>query len=227
MSVTTLPPGDVARILSYLSLPPSITLPTPPLTFLTSHLHILPTSLLLPFSPLIPPRARSSVPLIRSRRLFYASTVPLPPPLRASAGRLRWPLLWERSGGSSLAPPSEDVEEEGDWVAEGFMPGKEGRQHVKKLGRFLRGLEEEREMEGVREARKVERRLDDVGEEFDEESDEEDGRVPVRVNGEVDQEDVKVAFERRLLELFVDGLDVRDSSLTAQLKLMEGTGSDD
>jgi len=104
------------------------------------------------------------------------------------------------------------------------MPGKEGRQHVKKLGRFLRGLEEEREMEGVREARKVERRLDDVGEEFDEESDEEDGRVPVRVNGEVDQEDVKVAFERRLLELFVDGLDVRDSSLTAQLKLMEGTG---
>jgi hypothetical protein len=107
------------------------------------------------------------------------------------------------------------------------MPGKEGRQHVKKLGRFLRGLEEEREMEGVREARKVERRLDDVGEEFDEESDEEDGRVPVRVNGEVDQEDVKVAFERRLLELFVDGLDVRDSSLTAQLKLMEGTGSDD
>lgn len=107
------------------------------------------------------------------------------------------------------------------------MPGKEGRQHVKKLGRFLRGLEEEREMEGVREARKVERRLDDVGEEFDEETDEEDGRVPVRVNGEVDQEDVKVAFERRLLELFVDGLDVRDSSLTAQLKLMEGTGSDD
>lgn len=107
------------------------------------------------------------------------------------------------------------------------MPGKKGRQHVKKLGRFLRGLEEEREMEGVREARKVERRLDDVGEEFDEESDEEDGRVPVRVNGEVDQEDVKVAFERRLLELFVDGLDVRDSSLTAQLKLMEGTGSDD
>ncbi len=107
------------------------------------------------------------------------------------------------------------------------MPGKEGRQHVKKLGKFLRGLEEEREMEGVREARKVERRLDDVGEEFDEESDEEDGRVPVRVNGEVDQEDVKVAFERRLLELFVDGLDVRDSSLTAQLKLMEGTGSDD
>lgn len=107
------------------------------------------------------------------------------------------------------------------------MPGKEGRQHVKKLGRFLRGLEEEREMEGVREARKVERRLDDVGEEFDEESDDEDGRVPVRVNGEVDQEDVKVAFERRLLELFVDGLDVRDSSLTAQLKLMEGTGSDD
>ena len=90
------------------------------------------------------------------------------------------------------------------------MPGKEGRQHVKKLGGFLRGLEEEREMEGVREARRVERRLDDVGEEFDEESDEEEG-PQVRGNGMlVDQEEIKVTFQRKLLELFVDGLDVSD-----------------
>ncbi len=103
---------------------------------------------------------------------------------------------------------------------------------MKKLGGFLRGLEEERELEGVREARRVERRLDDLGEEFDEESDEDgelegetildgngngtlDGRT-LGVNGypgEVDQEEVKVAFERKLLELFVDGLDVSSFSL--------------
>lgn len=90
------------------------------------------------------------------------------------------------------------------------MPGKEGRQHVRKLGGFLRGLEEEREMEGVREAKRVERRLDDVGEEFDEESDEEETvpRLAMNGGGAVDQADVKVAFEKKLLELFLDGLDV-------------------
>ena len=213
MALPTLPPEDISRILNYLSLPPSLTLPTLPLTFLSTHLHLLPISLLLPFSPLVPPRQRSTIPLIKSRRILHASRTPPPPLLRADAGRLRWPLLWERLGGSGLPPPSRGVAEEEDWVAEGFMPGKEGRQHVRKLGGFLRGLEEEREMEGVREARRVERRLDDVGEEFEEESDEEE--TPLRQmnagggGGEADQEDVKAAFERKLLELFVDGLDVR------------------
>jgi len=232
MPLPTLPPEDIERILKYLSSPPSRTLSSDPLTFLSTHLPILPTSLLLPFSPIIPPRQRSSIPLIKSRRLLYASSTPPPTILTARSGRLRWPLLWERLGGSSLPPPSAEVVEEEDWVEQGFMPGKEGRQHVKKLGGFLRGLEEERELEGVREARRVERRLDDLGEEFDEESDEDgelegetildgngngtlDGRT-LGVNGypgEVDQEEVKVAFERKLLELFVDGLDVSSFSL--------------
>lgn len=66
-------------------------------------------------------------------------------------------------------------------------------------------------MEGVRDARRVERRLDEVGEEFDEESsDEEEEDGPVRAMGmvEVDQKEVERAFEKKLLELFVDGLDV-------------------
>lgn len=217
MSLHTLAEEDVTRIRSYLSLPPSEILPSSTFAFLKTHLHILPTSLLLPFSSIISPRQRSTIPIIKSRRLLHASRNPPPTHLRADSGRLRWPLLWERLGGSSLPPPSLEVEEEEDWVTEGFMPGKEGRQHVKKLGGFLRGLEEERELEGVREARKVERRLDDVGEEFDDESDEEDLSVVARPAGsssrvsEQDQDDVKKEFERKLLELFVDGLDVSQS----------------
>ena len=210
-AIPQLPPEDVERILRYLDLPPSTTLPSPPLVFLSEHIHTLPPPLLAPLGSITTSRQRSSIPLIKSRRWLYASTSPPPPPLRADAGRLRWPLLWERLGGSSLPPPSSAVEEEESWVAENFLPGKEGRQHVKKLGGFLRGLEEEREAEGVREARRAERRLDDVGEEFDESSDEEDDeKGKVRVAGlEEDQDEVKRVFERRLLEIFVDGLDVR------------------
>jgi hypothetical protein len=148
--------------------------------------------------------------------MIYASQTPLPAELHADRGRLRWPLLWERMGGSSLPPPSADVREEERWVEENFLPGKENSQHVKKLGGFLRGLEEEREMEGVVMARRAERRLDDVGEEFDEESDEEEDVLPDRgaVPGaleEKDQAEVREAFEKRILELFVDGMDVSTS----------------
>jgi len=124
-------------------------------------------------------------------------------------------------GGSSLPPPSSGVEEEEEWVRDRFLGGheREGgemKQHVKKLGGLLRGFEEEREAEVVRERKRVERRLEDVGEEFDSESDEDevgpvngmsnDRGVPRIVEAE-DQEGVKRAFEKRLLELFVDGLD--------------------
>jgi hypothetical protein len=89
-------------------------------------------------------------------------------------------------------------------------------QHVKKLGGLLRAFEEEREVEHVRERKRVERQLDQVGEEFDSESDEEDGvggrigntRIGPAVVEEEDQESVARAFEKKLVELFVDGLDV-------------------
>lgn len=106
----------------------------------------------------------------------------------------------------------------GELAVEGDGDSKEVRQHVKKLGGLLRGFEEEREMETMRERKRVERGLDEVGEEFDSESDEEDGvggrignaRIgagPGVVEGE-DQEEVARAFEKKLVELFVDGLDV-------------------
>jgi len=217
MSVNTLTQYDIDRILSYLELPSATELPTTPLRFLSDHITVLPPPLLQPFDEVTSPRERTAIPAIKARRLLYATQSPLPAELHADRGRLRWPLLWERMGGSSLPPPSADVREEERWVEENFLPGKENSQHVKKLGGFLRGLEEEREMEGVVMARRAERRLDDVGEEFDAESDEEDDEEISRNvrSGEVeekDQADVRDAFEKRILELFVDGVDVGPGS---------------
>ncbi|KAK8846858.1 hypothetical protein IAR55_005947 [Kwoniella newhampshirensis] len=211
-------PEEIERILSYLDLPQSSTLPLPPFQFLTQYISLLPPSLLEPFSP-IPPPHRTAIPTIKHRRLIHATSVPPPRFLSSSEGRLRWPLLWERMGGDPFPPPSHGVEEEEDWVQKGFMKDVpvENSQQVKKLGGFLRGLEEEREMEGVRERKRWERGLDNVGEEFDEESDEEDDDTPNGMNVGAerpvvaeDQEEVKRSFEKRLLELFLDGLDTID-----------------
>lgn len=213
---TSIPPQDVDRILTYLDLAPSAELPSSPRAFLTNHIHSLPPPLLASFT-IVPPRQRSSVPLIKSRRLTYASRSPLPSILTAESARLRWPLLWERLGGGNiaLAPPTADVEEEEEWVKGGFLPGVEGRQHVKRLGGFLRGLQEEREMEDVMAAKRVERRLDDQGEEFDSDTDDEDEavyrRVPAAGVTEREVREVKEAFEKKVMELFIDGLDVSDS----------------
>lgn len=208
---------DISQILAYLSLPASPTLPLPPLAFLCAYIHVLPPALLRPFSSVTTPRQRSTIRQIKSRRLVYGSSSPPPPDLTASAGRLRWPLLWERMGGAANLPLPSARDEEA-WVKDHFLPGTEGRQQVKKLGGFLRGLEEEREMDEMRAAKRAERRLDSVGEEFDEESDEEEEGLPGGVSAAAarpiqgavgeNQEEVKQAFERKLLELFVDGMDV-------------------
>jgi hypothetical protein len=85
---------------------------------------------------------------------------------------------------------------------------------VNKLGKFLAELEEEREWEDMRDAKRLERRRDqeeEAGkEEFEESSDEEEEEEDPRLVGlpAEDQEEVRVLFERRLLELFLDGLDV-------------------
>ncbi|EIW65950.1 hypothetical protein TREMEDRAFT_35701 [Tremella mesenterica DSM 1558] len=113
----------------------------------------------------------------------------------------------------------EDEESDGeeDWVAERFLPGEEGRQHVKKLGGFLRGLDLERGAEKVREARRRERVLDMKGQEFEEV---EDGVVPgmrernmdreERGREEWEKEEIERRFEKRLSILFLDGYDTID-----------------
>ncbi len=139
-------------------------------------------------------------------------------------------------GGTTIL--SETKEEEQFGVS-GFMDNFP--QHVKKLGGLLREYEEEREFEMVREARRVERSLEG-GEEFDSESDD-DGEMEDesqqaggnrRSNGRnvngghgvagvegdlVNQDEVRRSFERKLLELFVDGLDVSVSLHTCVLAL--------
>ncbi|OXG42047.1 hypothetical protein C359_02633 [Cryptococcus neoformans Bt120] len=206
-----IPGEDVSRILFYLQLPPSDLLPLPPLQFLQAYLHLLPPSLLEPFA-IIPPKARTSIPSIKRRRLIHSTTHPSF--LTASQGRLRWPLLWERMGGDPFAPVSESAEEEAAWAESSFMKGTAGNQQVRKLGGFLRLMEEEREAEEVRAAKRMERRLDQEGEEFEEESDEEEERIGASQWPQVaeDQQEVELAFEKRLLELFLDGLDTIDYS---------------
>jgi len=85
----------------------------------------------------------------------------------------------------------------------------------KRFGAFLRSLEEEQEAMDAVDARRREREFDRAEaarkEEF-EDSDEEDGTGDVRTgNGtlspDADTSEVIEAFERRLLELFIDGLD--------------------
>lgn len=212
MSIGTLTPDDLDRIFSYLDQPIPTELPTPPLQFLNDYIGILPPQLLLPFDEITSPRERATVPAIKARRHIYATRQPVPLELTADRARLRWPLLWERTGGSSLPPSSIDVTEEERWAEEYFLPGKENAQHVKKLGGFLRGLAEEREAEEVIMAKRVERRLDQVGEEFDEDSDEDEEEPKFHgiAPSEVNQEEVRRNFEKRILEMFVDGMDVSD-----------------
>lgn len=145
-----------------------------------------------------------------------------PVELTASEGRIRWPLLWEQLGGDPTAVPSTAAQRDAvRWAEEDFMPGS--THHV---GRLARLMGEEEEVDAWRSAaqnRARERRLQEEGEEFDSESDEDDtpsgpengstgvagaggtGARPKRSQAEVEAE-----FEKRLLELFLDGLDTLD-----------------
>ncbi|WRT64892.1 uncharacterized protein IL334_001829 [Kwoniella shivajii] len=234
MSRCPLTSDQVHAILSYLDLPMSDNLPQTPLEFLNKHLANLPPSLLEYFD-FITPKQLTSIPAVKHRRLIYATSTPRPSLLSCSEGRLRWPLLWERLGGDPLAQSIGVVEEE-DWANKGFMSDVESSQQVKKLGGFLRILEEEREAEHVREAKRMERRLDNQGEEFDEESDEEDADTTAADIGTnhmtVQQErpkinenqgEVEELFEKRLLEIFLDGMDTIDYS---QIDYVEPPGGD-
>lgn len=236
MEDRTLHQEDAQRIRDYLELPSDESLPLDPVDVLVKYAKTLPRTLLEPFTSITTPRDRTRVRVIKSRRIMYTQFTPTPDILSAQAGRLRWPLLWERMGGSSLPPqilPGGGVSEEERWVREHFQGGVgeeesgDVRQHVKKLGGLLRGFEEEREMESMRERKRVERSMDDVGEEFDSESDEEEGvggrigntRIGPPVLEEEDQESVARAFEKKLVELFVDGLDVsHDTSVPVSEK---------
>jgi hypothetical protein len=130
-------------------------------------------------------------------------------------------LSGEPSTAKQPSEPSFRMREESTWATNNFMPTDatpaERRKQVlqvNKLGKFLAELEEEREWEDMRDAKRLERRRnqeEEAGkEEFEESSDEDEEEEDPRMVGQPaeDQEEVKVLFERRLLEIFLDGLDV-------------------
>ncbi|WWC67817.1 uncharacterized protein I206_101733 [Kwoniella pini CBS 10737] len=235
MSDYPLSKDQVHQILSYLDLPITDVLPLQPLEFLNKYILNLPQSILKEFI-FLSPKQLTNLSIIKHRRLLYSTKIPKPNFLLPNQGRLRWPLLWENLGGDpniNLNDNSLNAIEEEQWVSNKFMnpisiinndndnriSGIEEaskRQHVKKLGGFLRVLEEERESESVRAAKRMERRLNTLGEEFDDESDEEDIQPfsaynnGVRVEIKEDQGEVERVFEKRILELFLDGLDTID-----------------
>lgn len=208
-SASALPSDVLARIEAHLGYPPA---GSRPLHVLSAHLGALPPSLLSEVGAHTTPRERSQIPAIKARRVLY-STSEVRPELSADEGRRRWPRLWERLGGDPRAYVSGNQRDAADWADRQFMDGQKG--FVGKLAGALAEEEEIREWEETRAAR-VRERDGEGGEEFDESSDEEEEPAPQSSGplrsagtGDEDQAAVVKAFEKQLLELFIDGLDVR------------------
>ena len=203
---------NAAPVLSYLSLPTDYT-PSPsdaPIDFLTIHLHQLPPNLLILFSSILNPHQRTVLPIIRNRRQKYASTIPRE--LTWPEARKLWPELWE----GRERPGLEQGREEKQWADRGleFLGGQKGQ--VGKLGQLLGDYEEEREAERVRQARQFNMTRHGIcreqqpeereGEQEDEDEEDEEGLVEDRES----PDQVRVNFERMVLEKFIYGLlDVR------------------
>lgn len=208
--------------------------PDDPRRLLATHLDALPPALLREVGALVPPRERSRIPRIRQRRHVWAhpssslpgSTPDKPEDLTAAEGRIRWPLLWEQLGGDpTLGPDTAAQRDAVRWAEAEFMPGEQ--RHVGRLGRLLGEEEEVGAWRRAAQSRARERRMQAEGEEFDSESDEDEDDEVAAGGGDgggggeqnssstgqppaKSQAEVEAQFEKRLLELFLDGLDTLD-----------------
>ncbi|KAI9507554.1 hypothetical protein F5148DRAFT_102214 [Russula earlei] len=186
---------DANAVLTYLGLPldyePSPT--TAPVTFLTKHIHQLPSHILHWFSAITTPQQRAGVVLIRNRRFNFILNDP--PEFSFPTAKRQWPTLWE--GPQRIG--HEEAQEEKEWAKTSFLGG-EGRPFVGKLGTLLGGYEEERHLERGRQAR-----LDhqDVVPEEDENS-EDDRDRPTPGTPESEQT-LQESFLRRVRERFIYG----------------------
>lgn len=124
----------------------------------------------------------SSIPLHASPKLTTTQAKPLSPP-------------------PTVPTESARLVEESSWPSTSFMPTapRSTALQVNRLGSLMRDLEEEREMQDVIAARRRERRDLTDGER-------DEAFVPVDM---ADEREVIETFERVLLELFLDGKDVR------------------
>lgn len=163
--------------------------------FLLKHLPLLPQHLLVSYSSILDPKSRTSIPIIRNRRLAYTQSNP--PEFRFNTARSTWPTLWqgrERRGGN-------EANEEREWVANSFMQGS--ARHVEKLGDLLADYEEERDAERMRALRR-ERAADNFVPE--EESDIDEDEDPEPITEPENEEEAQASFERRVRERFIYGL---------------------
>ncbi|EJD44167.1 hypothetical protein AURDEDRAFT_145195 [Auricularia subglabra TFB-10046 SS5] len=203
-----------SRFLNYLDLPDTYK-PSPstsPLAFLKQHLHQLPKHLAIYFASRVPARTRTTLPLVRNRRLNYVQSGAGSVALGWQNGRARWPLLWEQSGSTrdDIKPGELNGAEERAWANRHFMHGRGGE--LNKLGALLAEYEAEREAERTRQLRRDDAvrqsMMPQVAEE-EEDSDEEveeDDDPPVSEDPVETVEEHRLAFERRLQERFIYGL---------------------
>lgn len=188
-----------AAVMKYLDLPADYD-PRPstlPISFLHQHLPQLPPHLACQFSSITTPKQRTTLALIRNRRLKYTKTAPNQ--LSFSFAKQRWPILWQGRG----LIGREQGEEERRWGESSFMEGQQ--QQIQKLGTLLGAYEEEREAERIRVVRRAKAEEEFIPEE-DEDScsdSEPDSSLP---DNDETPEEVQAAFERLIKERFIYGL---------------------
>ncbi|KAG5221573.1 catalytic protein [Salix suchowensis] len=173
--------------LIYLGLPPDYR-PSPqdePLEFLTKHLLLQCTT----------PKQRTTIPLIRNRRLKYIESSP--GEFKFESARNTWAALWEGQDHRVLFKQS--GEEERAWAKREFMSGS--TQHVGKLGDLLAGYEEERQAEHMRDIRRATQREDYFIPEEDDDDSEDDLPPDVETPAQAQS-----SFLRLLKERFIYGL---------------------
>jgi hypothetical protein len=185
---------DPAPVLSYLSLPNTYT-PSPvhdPIAFLLKHLRQLPPHLLSQFTSITTPKQRTSIPVIRNRRLKHASASPSE--LSFDSAVHTWPTLWH---GHDQRHPERRKEEE-EWARTEFLAGS--LKHVGKLGPLLGGYEEQREAERMRLLQRARAAQEASIPEEDTDSEEENATE------EETMDEARASFERLVKERFIYGL---------------------
>lgn len=207
---------DDQRFLRYLDLPECYQ-PSPtaaPVEFLQQHLVQLPKHLALYFSSLVPPKSRTSLSIVRNRRLNYVQSPAGQEALFWKRARSKWPLLWEQSGTAreeGARPGDFDAADERAWAKDNFLGGN-GAAQIGKLGALLGEYEADREAERARHLRRdaaVRQAMMPQLAEEDEDSDDEDP-VDAAANAAEDAAETldqhRDAFERLLKERLVYGL---------------------
>lgn len=185
-------------ILSYLQLPPDYS-PSPttePISFLTKHIHQLPSHLLQLFSATTTPQQRTAVLVIRNRRSNFALSDP--PTLRVIPARQRWPELWEAPGELG----HEQRREEREWAETAFLGGKR-KPFVGKLGALLGEYEEARQMERARRARYAHQ--ENFVPEVDESTGSGDDQASPELEVPESTQAIQELFLRRVRERFIYG----------------------